>query len=293
MVTVRVPASSANLGTGFDTLGLAWQLYFTVKARPAKPFSDFRVSSAGDLITRSMQVVFEQAGINMPALELQTESDIPVGKGLGSSAAVIIAGMYLANHLCGTPFCEAQLLNWALAIEGHADNITAAASGGLTTVMVLGKNVYYHKVPVHQGLKAVIVVPDFVLPTREARAVLPREVSWQDCVQHTQQACFVLQSLANGDYRHLAVAMDDAIVQEVRQPLIPGLAQVLQAARANGALGTCLSGAGPSVLALAKEGNLTAIGKAMQEAFAAKNIKSCCLYTTIDHDGVRIEEYDV
>lgn len=288
MVTVRVPASSANLGTGFDTLGLAWQLYLTVKARQLESAPGLGMSPAGNLFTRSMQVVFDHAGAKMPAMDIEIDSDIPVGKGLGSSAAVIIAGMHLANHLCGTRFSREQLLNWALAIEGHADNIAAAAAGGLTTAMVLEKNVYYHRVPMQGELKAVIVVPDFALPTREARAVLPREVSWRDCVRHTQQACFVLQSLAQGDYRHLALAMEDDIVQASRQPLIPGLARVLQAALQNGALGACLSGAGPSVLALA-QGNLDAIGKSMLEAFAASGIMSRCLYTAIDHHGVRLE----
>lgn len=292
MVTVRVPASSANLGTGFDTLGLAWQLYFTVKARQVNFYSASKASPAGDLFIRSMQVVFDQAGVNMPVLELQTESDIPAGKGLGSSAAVIVAAMHLANHLCNGPFSEAQLLNLALAIEGHADNITAATAGGLTTAMVWDQNVYYHKVPVQDDLHAVIVVPDFALPTQEARAILPQQVSWQSCVRHTQQACFVMQSLAKGDYRHLALAMDDDIVQASRQSLIPGLAKVLQAAYENGAQGACLSGAGPSVLALATD-NLEAIAKAMQAAFAASHIVSHCIYTAIDHKGVRIEGNNV
>lgn len=292
MVTVRVPASSANLGTGFDTLGLAWQLYYTLKARQVNFTSGSGKAPAGDLLTQSMQVVFDQAGVNMPAIEIQIQSQIPIGKGLGSSAAVTIAGMHLANHLLQCPFTEEQLLNWALVIEGHADNIAAATAGGLTTAMVLGANVYYHKVPVHDDLNAVIVVPDFTLPTKAARAVLPREVGWRDCVRHTQQACFVMQSLANGDYRHLDLAMDDDIVQASRQGLIPGLAQVLQAAYENGAQGACLSGAGPSVLALTKD-SPEAIAKAMQAAFASSHIESQCIYTAIDHVGVRIEEYNV
>ncbi|HCF50837.1 MAG TPA: homoserine kinase [Syntrophomonas sp.] len=293
MVTVRVPASSANLGTGFDTLGLALQLYLSVTAYDHKGkvrHSDENPTSSGDLLHQAMEAVFTQAGFPMPRLELEIDSQIPAGKGLGSSAAVIIAGMYLANYLSGNPFSEQQLLAWALALEGHADNIVPAVAGGLTTAMVLDHQVYYQKVALHDDIRVIIAVPDFIVPTREARAVLPREVPWRDCVRHLQQACFVVQSLANGDYRHLSLAMDDDIVQSSRQRLIPGLKEVIQIALERGALGAALSGAGPSVLALAAE-NMEYIGAGMQEAFRAAGCPSRCLYLNIDYQGIQIIDH--
>lgn len=289
MVTIRVPASTANLGTGFDTLGLALQLYLTVTAynTEGRVGLSGEKPTFGDLLHQAMEVVFSQAGLPMPRLKLEIKSQIPAGKGLGSSAAVIIAGMYLANHLSGYPFSEEQLLNWALAMEGHPDNIVPAVAGGLTTAMVLGRELFYQKVSLHGDLKVIIAVPDFTLPTREARAVLPEEVPWNDCVRHLQQACFVVQSLSNGDYRHLARAMDDEIVQPSRQSLIPGLKEVIETALQRGALGAALSGAGPSVMALADR-NLEYIGTGMQEAFRDAGCQSRCLYLNIDHQGVQI-----
>jgi homoserine kinase len=198
--------------------------------------------------------------------------------------------MYLANYLSGNPFSEQQLLAWALALEGHADNIVPAVAGGLTTAMVLDHQVYYQKVALHDDIRVIIAVPDFIVPTREARAVLPREVPWRDCVRHLQQACFVVQSLANGDYRHLSLAMDDDIVQSSRQRLIPGLKEVIQIALERGALGAALSGAGPSVLALAAE-NMEYIGAGMQEAFRAAGCPSRCLYLNIDYQGIQIIDH--
>lgn len=296
MITVRVPATSANLGTGFDTLGLALQLYLTVTAQPQQgclqECRGGKPPRASTLLTQAIEAVFARAGQNVPALQLQIDSQIPIGKGLGSSAAVIIAGMYLANALLGNPYSEQHLLNWALTLEGHADNIVAAAVGGLTTAMVLEQQVYYQKVLLRGDLTAIIAVPDFILPTQEARSILPQQIPWRDCVRHMQQACFVLSSLANGDYRHLQLAMDDVIVQSLRKSLIPGLDQVLQTALDKGALGAALSGAGPSVLALAAT-NLDSIGTAMIEAFARHGCKSRCLYLKIDRQGVQVQNQNV
>jgi|LFRM01.1.fsa_nt_gb homoserine kinase len=289
MVTIRVPASSANLGTGFDTLGLALQLYLSVTAydTEGRAALSFAEPDGGDLLHQAMAVVFSQAGLPVPKLKLEIKSQIPAGKGLGSSAAVIVAGLYLANHLLSYPFSEQQLLNWALALEGHPDNIAPAVAGGLTTAMVLDGELFYQKVSLQDDLKVIIAVPDFTLPTGEARRVLPEKVYWRDCVRHLQQACFVMQSLATGDYRHLARAMDDEIVQPARQSLIPGLKEVIKTALQRGALGAALSGAGPSVIALA-DSNWEYIGSGMQEAFRDAGCQSRCLYLDIDHQGVQI-----
>lgn len=291
MITVRVPATSANLGTGFDTLGLALQLYLTVTARPRQGDLEYcgeKPAGGSNLLTQAIETVFTRAGRHTPPLHLQLDSQIPIGKGLGSSAAVIIAGMYLANALLGNPFSERHLLNWALAMEGHADNIVAAAVGGLTTAMVLDRRVYYQKVPLGGDLTIIVAIPDFPLPTREARTLLPQQVPWTDCIRQVQQACFVLGSLVNGDYRCLRMAMDDNLVQPLRKSHIPGLEQVLQAASDKGALAAALSGAGPSVVALAAAG-CDSIGQAMIEAFAGHGCRSSCLYLKVDDHGVMVQ----
>lgn len=293
MVTVRVPATSANLGTGFDTLGLALQLYLEVSAAPAERT---QISVAGQdherlsaecsnsLIIQAMQRVFNQAGQSFPTLRLHIQNSIPIGKGMGSSAAAIVAGMMLANAMLANAFTHDDIIQWAAAMEGHADNIAPAIAGGMTTIMLRDHQVYYQKISLPDEIVAVMVVPDYTLPTAKARSVLPEVIHWKDCVRHMQQACYLVASIHNRDYRWLHEAMDDSIVQECRKHLVPGFKQVLQAAAGAGALGAALSGAGPSVLALAID-QPELVGMAMQKAFALNGSSSQVFYLPADNQG--------
>lgn len=286
MFKVKVPATSANLGPGFDTLGLALDLFLEVEVNRSR--EDISVSYQNDgkpevsldpqknLIVRAMLKVFKHAGITNPTFSLMVRNAIPMSRGLGSSAAAIVAGIYAANQLLDNRFSEDMLLKWAVDMEGHADNIVPAIVGGLTTAMIYKNDVYYQKVSVPSNFKAVVAVPDFTLPTKKSRSVLPEKVALQDTVYNLQRACYLLASLHNGDLRHINLAMDDMIYQPLRKQFIPGFDDVFKAAYDNGALGVAMSGAGPSIIAFAAA-NSVEIGQAMCNAFKSRGL-DCSIY---------------
>lgn len=285
MFKVIVPATSANLGPGFDTLGLALDLFLEVEVEQSSEnisvwyYKDGTPVSADpkkNLIVKAMQKVFKHAGINHPAFSLKVKNNIPMSRGLGSSAAAIVAGIYAANHLIDDRFPKDMLLKWAVEMEGHADNIVPAIEGGLTTAMIYKNEVYYQRVSIPSDFKAVVAVPDFTLPTKKSRSVLPEKVALQDTVYNLQRACYLLASLHNGDFRHINLAMDDMIYQPLRKQFIPGFDDVIKAAYDNGALGVAMSGAGPSIIAFAVSNSLV-IGQAMCSAFKIRGI-DCSVY---------------
>ncbi len=283
MIKVRVPASAANLGPGFDTLGMALTLFLEVEMALTDNDNEVLLTGEGQaeigndpqssLILKAARFVFQQAGREDQALKITARNSIPIGKGLGSSASAIAAGMFAANHLLKNPYSTEQLLQWAAALEGHADNVVPAMVGGLTTVFMHNGQVFYQKVSWPADMQVIVAVPDFALSTRQSRLALPASLSLADATACLQRACFLLAGLANGDMSNIAAAMGDDVFQKMRQKYIPGFSQVVDNAREAGALGTALSGAGPSLLALALSG-AEDISRAMQQGFADHGISS-------------------
>lgn len=295
MVKVKVPATTANLGPGLDTLGMALSLYLTVEMDFSSrgTIIDF-IGTGNDelkehpeqnLVLQAAGLILDKAGLKNADLELTIYNEIPVGKGLGSSASAIVAGMFAANRLTGNTFANQELLKWGVEMEGHGDNIVPAVAGGLCTVMLQEESVYFQKLALPPGLKLVLAVPDFSLATSKSRAVLPQQISLFDTVSSLQRACFLIGSLANNDYSQLAMAMHDPVFQAVRQDFIPGFEQVIIKARAAGAQGVTISGAGPSIIAFAvnKEAE---IGEAMQKAFTEVGINSQILLLHPSTEGL-------
>ena len=296
MITVKVPATSANLGPGFDTLGIALDLFLTVEAKSAPVSSceffgegQAQLQRAGhnNLVSAGIDRVFRAAAQTAPPMMLTVHNQIPVGKGLGSSAAAIIAGILLGNYLLEGKFTAEQLIKMAAAMEGHADNAVPAMVGGLTTVMEYEGEIYYQKIEMPDNVKLIVAVPDFELPTYKSRQVLPAAVSLPDMVANLQRACMLLAGIFNNDFRHLSMAMDDKIYQPLRKQFIPGFDEVLSSAVKAGAAGVALSGAGPSVIAFAVSRSLE-IGRAMQEAFHRNEVACRILYLAPDHTGASI-----
>ena len=257
-VRVRVPASTANLGPGFDVLGLALELYAWVELAAA-PRTVIRLHGANldgvptdktNLVYRVAQQLFARAGVEVPELEIDIKSDIPLTRGLGSSASAIVAALVAANALVGTPFSADELFRMASAWEGHPDNVGASLLGGLVVAFWDGKRVDYLKVVPDERLEVLVAVPDFPLSTKAARHALPDRVPMRDAVFNVGHASLLVGALCCGRLDLLRVAMRDALHQPYRARLIPGLSRILEEAEHHGALGVALSGSGPTLLAL-------------------------------------------
>lgn len=260
--TLRVPASSANLGPGFDSLGLALSIYLECRFRAAGRLNisvsgrdeELIPSSEDNLIWQTALAVARDVGAELPPVEIEIRNDIPIGKGLGSSAAALTAGVVIADHLLGLHWKRPRILDEAAKIEGHPDNVAACVLGSIVASAIDSGGVARSirlEMPEHFGLA--VVVPDFILPTSEARAVLPATYSREDAVFNVQRASLLIAAMATGTTSAFPVALEDRFHQPYRCPLVPGLAEAIRL-RAPGLLGCVLSGAGPSVLVFYERG---------------------------------------
>lgn len=251
-VTVKAPATSANLGGGFDCLGLALGLYHTVTVERSEVLEiSSREPAPADktnLIYKSMNAVFSRCGKTDMPVRLISKSDIPQASGLGSSAACITCGVLAANALLGDPMTDAELAALTAALDGHPDNVMPAIKGGVVASVVTDGNVEFVKCAAPKGLTCVAVTPDFPLETKKARAVLPETYSRADCVYSLSRAVLAFGAIAVGKLDALKT-VDDRLHQPYRIPLVKGYRDVERALMNSGALSCCLSGAGPSVLA--------------------------------------------
>jgi homoserine kinase len=301
---VRVPASAANLGAGFDCFGLALDLYLTVRATvhadPALPTSvrtrgvagssDLPTSPHQNLILRSMQLAADRLHVQLPAVRLAVQNDIPISSGLGSSAAAIVAGISLAFAISGTKFSEDFALHCASEIEHHTDNIAAALLGGFVVSFVREDG---HIIALRSGwprdIQIVAVTPKMALDTKVSRSVLPKNVPHTDAIHNVQRAALFLAALGSGQYDLIWDAMQDRLHQPYRQSLIPGLAGAIQIPRVPGLVGVALSGSGPSVIALATH-NLDPIAASISEKFHSSGLESSIRKLQAAEEGIVIHE---
>jgi homoserine kinase len=278
--TVSIPATSANLGPGFDCLGLALDLRNEIHFEVADGLEvEIRGEGSGSLpedadniAVQAAERVFAMVGRRPPGMKLLLHNRIPVGSGLGSSAAAVVGGILGAAALVDSPFRKSDVLGLAAEMEGHPDNVAPALHGGLTLVVPDGIGFLVEPLPV-AGLTVVVVLPDVHLPTARARAALPAHVPLADAVFNIGRAGLLLSVLRSGDFRRLRWAIQDRLHQPYRLDLIPGMARAFDAAYEAGADGVALSGAGPSLVALARA-NHSQIEQAIIEAFAAEGLNS-------------------
>ena len=251
---IVVPASTSNLGPGFDTLGLAVNRYLVINAEPASRFS-IEVAGEGaaeipvDETNLTLQAMRKILG-NLPDMRLRIENGIPSCGGLGASGAAIAGGLLLANELSGRKLEADEIYNIAVGIEGHPDNVSAALFGGLV-VNARGGNGSYSKIriPVEGRLKMVAVLPDSRIETRTARKILPTSVSLGEAVSNVQHSSLLVAALASGNYDMIGPAMHDELHEKHRKKLIPHYDEFEKAAAASGALSFTISGAGSSCVA--------------------------------------------
>jgi homoserine kinase len=298
-ITIRVPATSANLGPGFDSLGLALDLWNETAITLAIEYT-VQVNGEGrerlshgenNLIIQAARKLAEHVGKRLPPFHVDCTNRIPLSSGLGSSAAAKLTGLLGANILLGKPLSREEILNLASEMEGHPDNVAAALLGGLVVSTIETGKVFAHKISLganhHALLQLTVVLPDFRLPTKQARTLLPEQVPVKDAVHNISRAVLVAEALRSGDLELLGKGMTDALHQPYRLTLIPGAEQAMKAARQAGAPAVALSGAGPSLIAFSSKQD-PAIGEAMKDAFEQAGLQARIFQLKMSNHGAEV-----
>ena len=294
-IKISVPATTANLGAGFDTFGLALNLFneFIVEESSSieietSPKNEFLENPENNLFVQVLKKSCEYFGNEFHGVKLTQKNNVPVARGLGSSATAIVAAIMVSAFVNKKELTDKDFFNIAYEFEPHPDNLLPAWKGGFTIALKDKENTFYQKLDFPKEIKAVVAVPDFQLSTEEARKVLPEKIPLTDGIFNVQRASLFVSAVITKRLDLLKVAMDDRFHQPYRKKLIPGFDNVIKNALENGALGASLSGAGPTILALATE-NFDNIGKSMVEAFEKEGVKAEYKVLDINEEGAKIE----
>lgn len=287
-VKISVPASSANMGPGFDCLGMALdlrneleviagtkkKLVFNVRETAGNLGTSTYTECAGNLVYMAFKRIYDAAGFKLPAgLTFNQTVSIPTTRGLGSSAVAIISGMFAANEMCGKPFSEKQLLLEMLTMEKHPDNIMASWCGGIVVSSFFEKQLYYERYVPHHSLRCILTIPNYELSTGNSRQVLPRSIPVKDAVFNMVRLPMLLRRLVEGRFENLSHFMDDRIHQPFRKSFIPAYDVFVEEAEEFGAAATVLSGAGPTLMTLCHKDKVPQIKKRLTEVAQSVNEK--------------------
>ena len=293
-VTVKVPATTGNLGPGFDCLGMALDVWNTVHVRLGESGFDIRGEGEdklkrgrSNLVYRSFRLACEAAGRPVPGVRVTCENQIPLARGLGSSSAAVVAGLVAGNEICGKPLSDEQLLELAAKTEGHPDNVAPALLGGCQIVVSDDGNLVTSKVPVPPDLRAVLFIPEIPMPTKQARSVLSQNVPRKDAVYNLGRVALLISGLTAGDLSDFTVATKDRLHQPARETIFPAMKVIFRAALSAGALGVFLSGAGSTVLALARDREMS-IGYEMAEAASKSGVRGDVKITQPTNEGAQV-----
>ena len=297
MIRVRVPATSANLGPGFDSLGIALSIYNEY----GFSFQDEGISFEGfeqefknedNIIFMAMKKVFNKYNFKFKGLKIKIiKQDIPISRGLGSSSSCIVAGLIGAFALMNKELEKEEVFKLAIDIEGHPDNVCPAIFGGLVSTVMANGEALYNKIEIKNGVKFIALIPNFKLSTEKARAILPSEVSFKDSVYNIGRAALLISCFMNGNYKLLREATKDRLHQQYRSKLIEGFDEVYEKVLNIGAYGCFLSGAGPTIMAIIDENDLNFVDdikKFIKEEKLNWNIKELA----IDKVGAKILKGD-
>jgi len=285
MTKLRVPATSANLGPGYDTLGIALSLYndfkitkrndqqLKIKIIDKNSEEEVKIADSDNLIALAYQKYFSFIEQDLIGAEIKEEMHTPLARGLGSSSSAIIGGLAAAAVASETLIAEEEFIQLAVELEKHPDNVVPALVGGLTINFYCNNNYDYYKIEVDPELDFILVVPDFKLKTEELRQVLPEKINYADAISNLSRVSLLTAAFINQEYHLIKTAMEDQLHQPYRKKLIKGFDQVLKAAYDSGAYGAALSGAGPTVLACTDQ-NSEIIAEKMKNAFNSNSIKT-------------------
>ncbi|MEI0517604.1 homoserine kinase [Brachyspira murdochii] len=304
LVTFKIPATSANIGSAFDSVGLALDLYneIHIYENTNSKKIDFEITGEGEeeiskddnMILSAMKLVFKR---------LKTKPDkgyiikcinrIPLSRGLGSSSAAIIGGLLSANYILGNKLSlENEILNMSVQLERHPDNVSPAILGGIISGVVRkDEDFKYVKINPPKGLKAVVAIPNFYLSTEKARNALPKEISLKDAIFNISRAALLTSALSSNRLDLLEVATDDKLHQDYRAKFIPGLKDLFKQVKMSGAYSVTISGAGSSILSLVKDDEkiIKKVSNAMENSFSKKKIKSEIKVLNIPKKGIIIK----
>ncbi len=296
-IKIKVPASTSNLGPGFDTLSLAldWYNEFTFKVikeglKITQSNSNKLPEDSTNLVYKSFCEVFKKQKKTPPGIELDINCQIPLAAGLGSSASAVVSGVLAANTLLDNALTKSEILSLATKLEGHPDNCAAAIYGGLTISVSQDEKVYVSQFPWPKELLVIVVVPDFELPTRISRELLPSKIPYGDATFNVSRTAYLLSSLLNKDWEGLKIGFQDRLHQPFRKDLVPGMEEVLNEGLKKGACGATLSGAGPTLVAFVNDkSKAEEIGKVMTEKWQEFKVKSNYRVLNVASDGVKVE----
>ena len=295
MIKVRVPATSANLGPGFDSLGISLSIYneyeFSLEENKGLFFEGIEkeFQNEDNIIFMAIKKVFNKYDFKFTGLRIKIiKQDIPISRGLGSSSSCIVAGLIGAFALMNKEINRDEILSLAVEIEGHPDNVCPAIFGGLvSTIMSDNKKPLYNCVDVKEGVKFIALIPRFKLSTEKARAILPKEVTFRDCIYNIGRAALLISCFSNGNYALLREATKDKIHEQFRSRLIDNFDEVYNKVLELGAFSCFLSGAGPTLMAIVDKEDINFVNR-FRGFMSEQNINWDIKELTIDKHGAKI-----
>ena len=297
MIRVRVPASSANMGAGFDTLGVALGLHSRLEVEEIPEGLEISTLNAkgyvphdgSNLIYKAMIKLFNHVGYTPRGIRIRQDSLIPMTRGLGSSSACIIGGMLAANVISGRKLKHNEILNLAAEMEGHPDNAAAALYGGFCVAMSEGKTIYTRSTKLNSELKFAVMIPDYFVATRKSRGVLPEKVDFKDAVFNISRAACFESALINGDMEMLRHAVCDKLHQQYRKNYVDGFDEIVEKTYSIGSNATYLSGSGPPIVSILDK-NYFEFNREMQRFFRDNAHEWTCMILSVDNVGAVVSE---
>lgn len=297
-VKVRVPGSSANMGPGFDSLGLALSVYNYIEATETDggleieildaETKEFLPTDEKNLVYKSMKYLFDKVGYAPKGLKLVLKSEVPVTRGLGSSSACIVGGLVCANELSGAKLSKRQIMEMATAIEGHSDNVCAACVGGFTVSVYNKEEIFYYSHKIEKDLKFLVLIPDYAVTTQKARNTLPGYYPRREVAYNISHASLLVASIVSGNYENLLCAVNDKVHEPYRKVFIDGYQKIYNKLKSYGALGTYISGSGPTMVSIVEADDaeffFEDISEYMKKAHPTWTVK----LLDVDNEGAKI-----
>ncbi len=297
MIRVTAPASTANLGSGFDCMGIALKLYNWAEFEEIDSGLEINIldeskkylpADKNNYIYKCMDRVFKKAGKYPKGIRININSSVPVTRGLGSSSASLALGLAGANELIGSPFSKEELLNMACEIEGHPDNVTPAFLGGFTVSVLDGGKLYYTKTDVPENICFAAMIPNFYLATKKARGILPRKIFHKNAVYNVAHAAYFASCASKGDFSAFSIGSKDKLHQKYRFGLIKDAYEIISKSKEFGAQASFLSGAGPTIISVVDK-NHSEYENSMKNLIDAQLKKWRLVMLEPDNEGIKIE----